>query len=86
MPADIEPVDPTPDPNAGDGEPTDRDERRVKAFQHLLKGAIADRDLDGTGVSRNSTRHYGASPWTASVVSRSMGSQGKGSEGESTDA
>jgi hypothetical protein len=39
-------------PGADESEPTDRDERRVKALQHHIKGAIADKQLDGTGVVR----------------------------------
>jgi hypothetical protein len=52
MPNDTEPDEPSLAPAPPDIEPADRDERKVRAFQHLIKGAIADKDLLGTGVVR----------------------------------
>ena len=52
MPIDTDPEEPSRRPSAEESEPMDRDERRVKALQDLIKGAIADKQLDGTGVVR----------------------------------
>ena len=52
MPIDTDPEEPSRLPRSDESEPMDRDERRVRALQHLIKGAISDRDLDGTGVVR----------------------------------
>ena len=37
-------------PDEPDAEPVDRDELKVRALQHLIRGAIADTKLRGTGV------------------------------------
>ena len=52
MPIDTDPEEPSRQPSADESEPIDRDERRVRALQHLIKGAISDKDLAGTGVVR----------------------------------
>ena len=50
MPNDPGPARPAPDQTPPDAGPTDRDERRIQAFQNLIRGAIADDELRGTNV------------------------------------